>query len=137
ESREAACRRRASQRQHDREPDRCLREPIAQPGPWSAWLAQICHRVHRTTVNAHFEVKVRCVGASGGARIAEQLTTRYLRSLAHHDCGLVSVDGRETAAMIDDDDVAVRAERTRGDDYAGSGRTDRMTIRRSDVDSRM
>src|SRR5215211_2150392 len=98
------------------------------------WPLEVVQRVDGRAVDAYLEVEMAAGRMARRADGADRLALRD-GAAAYVEGRLVSVRGREAAAVVDDGDVAVAVHPTCVDDRARGGRVDRGPAGSSDVDT--
>src|SRR5919109_963392 len=93
---------------------------------------QISEWVHGRAVHPDLEVNVRAEAVPGAPDVTDHLSLRD-GPAAHREARLVSVRGREPAAVVDDDEVPVPAHPAGVDDGSGSGRVNGRAVTGRDV----
>src|SRR5918999_5181039 len=74
-------------------------------------LLEIWKRIDGAPVDTSLEVEVGARGVAGAADRRDLLAARDALPRADRERGQVSVEGRDTSAVVDRDDVAVSAHR--------------------------
>src|SRR5947208_14115257 len=98
-------------------------------------LREEAHRVLGCSVDPRLEVQVRPGGVAGRTHVADDLALRYRLAVDGAEAALVGVRGREAAAVVDHDDVAVTVHPARVDHGPALGGADRRAGPGRDVDA--
>jgi hypothetical protein len=101
------------------------------------WRGQVGEWILRLIVVADLEMQVGAASASAGADRRDLLAARDARALANQVALVMSVNRDVTAAMLDDDDVAVTVEDAGVNYIAVIGGIDRRADRSRDIDAVM
>src|SRR5207248_4666918 len=96
---------------------------------------EIAQGVDGLAVDAHLEVEVRAGAVSRASDVADHVALVHLLAAGDRDRALVTVGGREVAAVVDHDEVAVAGFPAAVDDRPARGGPDRGAIADADVDA--